>query len=48
LLVWLPIIVAGKMTDFNWGRSSLTSRWWLAAGWSRTHIEDYPGLARVS
>ena len=41
LLVWLPIILAGKMTDFNWGEITVNFAL-VAGGW--VVAESYVGM----
>jgi uncharacterized membrane protein len=41
LLVWLPILVAGKMTDFNWGEIVVNFAL-VAGGW--VVAESYAGI----
>ncbi|HEX2668194.1 MAG TPA: DoxX family membrane protein [Gammaproteobacteria bacterium] len=41
LLVWLPVFLAGKMTDFNWGEVTATCAL-AAAGW--VVAESYRGV----
>jgi uncharacterized membrane protein len=41
LLVWLPIILAGKMTDFNWGEITVNFAL-VAGGWVVS--ESYKGI----
>lgn len=41
LLVWLPIVVAGKMSDFNWGEIAVNFAL-VAGGW--VVAESYRGL----
>lgn len=42
LLVWLPIMLAGKMTDFNWGEVTVNCAL-VAGGW--VVVESYRGMA---
>ena len=42
LLVWLPIVVAGKMTDFNWGEIPVNFAL-VAGGWVVS--ESYRGMS---
>lgn len=42
LLVWLPLMLAGKMSDFNWGEAVVT--WVLVAG-AWVVVDSYRGMS---